>query len=170
MPEPTVQELAPIFYEYGLAVFNCHLLEECIDLLLRVIDEERHRQGLSLRPIPIDSRSTKTIGVLFTEVLAVEYFTDTERRLIQKAIQTRNLLVHAYWDKRVMQATLTPAGRAWLVDDLDKKKVQLRDADRLVTKFVNDYFAKYGETVESLSANSFNEYVNDEGPPDEVLH
>lgn len=69
-----------------------------------------------------------------------------------------------------MQAMLTPAGRAWLVDDLDKKRVQLREADRLVTKFVNSYFAKYGESVESFSANVFDEYVSDEGPPEEVLH
>ncbi len=66
---------------------------------------------------------------------------------------------------------LTPAGRAWLVDDLDKKRVQLREADRLVTKFVDSYLAKYGQTVESLSANVFDEYVSDdEVPPDEVLH
>lgn len=170
MSEPTAQELAPIFHAYGLAAYHCHLLEDGLGLLLSVIDEERRRQGLPPRPTPVDPRSPKTIGVLFTEILAVEYLTDAERRWIQKATQVRNLLIHSYWDKRKMQAMLTPEGRAWLVDDLDKKRVQLREADRLITKFVNSYLAKYSESVESLSANVFDEYVSDEGPPEEVLH
>lgn len=65
---------------------------------------------------------------------------------------------------------LTPAGRAWLVDDLDKKRLQIREADRLITKFVDSYLAKYGKSVDSLSAHVFDEYVNDDGPPDDVLH
>lgn len=51
MPEPTAQELAPIFHAYGLAVYNCHLLEDGLGLLLSVIDEERRRQGLPRGPL-----------------------------------------------------------------------------------------------------------------------
>lgn len=170
MPEPTSRELAPIFSTYGHAVYTCHLLEEGLALLLSVIDEERRRQKLPPRPIPMDPRSPKTIGVLFSEVRAVEYLTDPEIRQIQSATRVRNLLIHSYWGERTMQATLTPAGRAWIVEDLEKKRIQLRDADRLVTKFVNSYLAKYSVSVESLSAHVFEEYVSDDGPPDEVLH
>ncbi|MEK6245217.1 MAG: hypothetical protein AABM33_12060 [Pseudomonadota bacterium] len=170
MPDPTAEEMAPIFRAYGHAVYTCHLLEDALGLLLSVIDEERRRQNLPPRPSPIDPRSQKTIGVLFAEVRAIEYLTAPEIKQIQDAARVRNLLIHSYWDERKLQAMLTPTGRAWIVEDLEKKRIQLRDADRLVTKFVNSYLARYGVSVESLSAHVFDEYVPDDGPPDAVLH
>ena len=170
MAEPTPQELAPVFHAYGHAVFNCHILENGLALLLSVIDHERRRQNLPPRVQVADPRLPKTIGALFAEIRAVEYLTDAEQRKIQKAATVRNLLIHAYWDKRTMQAILTPRGRTWLVDDLDKKRIQLREADALVTKFINGYLTKYNVSVESLSAPKLDEYVNDEGPPEDVLH
>jgi len=170
MPDPTAEEMAPIFQTYGHAAYTCHLLEHGLALLLSVIDHERRRQNLPPRPSPIDPRSPKTIGVLFAEVRTVEYLTHPEIKQIQDATRLRNLLIHSYWSPRTMQAMLTPTGRAWVVEDLKKKRLQLREADRLVTKFVDSYLAKYGETVESLAAPLFEEYVSDDGPPDEVLH
>jgi hypothetical protein len=169
-PEPTSQELAPIFHAYGHAVFNCHLLEDGLGLLLSVIDDERRRQNLPPRPKASDPRLPNTIGALFADLKVVEYLTEAEQRKIQKAATVRRLLIHAYWDKRTMQAILTPRGRAWLVDDLDKKRIQLREADKLVSKFINSYLAKYNVSVESLSAHKLDEYVNDKGPPEDVLH
>ncbi len=170
MSGPNTTELAPIFHSYGLAVYTCHLLENCLALLLGVIDDERKRQGLPPRTSPVDPRMPKTIGALFAEVRAVEYITVPEKRQIQEAARIRNLLIHSYWSPHKLQAFLTPAGRAWLVDDIDKKSDQIRDADRLVTKFVDSYLARYGKSVESLSASVFDEYVPDDAPPDEVLH
>lgn len=170
MPDPIADETAPIFRAYGHAVYTCHLLEDALGLLLSVIDEERRRQNLPPRLSPSDPRLPKTIGVLFAEVRSVEYLTAPEIRQIQDAARVRNLLIHSYWGNRKMQAMLTPTGRAWVIEDLEKKRIQLRDADRLVTKFVNSYLARYGDSVESLSAHVFDEYVSDDGPPDVVLH
>ena len=46
----------------------------------------------------------------------------------------------------------------------------VREADRVITQYVDAYLAEHGLTVESIAAPMFAEYEPNPGPPDSVLH
>lgn len=167
--------IAPVFEAFGAAVFEAQLLEHGLGLLLKVIDHERQKEGLPPGKVDFDRPGApKTIGKLFQEVRAVEYLTDAERKSIEKGVKMRNFLIHAYWasDGSRVKAMLTARGREWLVEDLDRIRETCRKADRLVSKFVDQYLAKYGTSIGALSEPLWQQFETDvnEEPPDDVLH
>lgn len=167
-----VAAAAPIFWAYGLAVYHAQLIENGLQLLLSVIVHERKKEGLSESDLSIDnSQNVKTLGKLFKDALQHKYFTKEAERKVWKAIDTRNLLVHAYWRKeKNIKALLTPKGREWLVSNLFKLKEQCREADRIITALVDQYLSRYGTSIEALSPPISEIWQSDEEPPDHILH
>lgn len=169
MSEPSRSELAPVLASYGNAVFTCTLLESGLRLLLAVAADARKRQGVPdpLGKLKLDK--PRMLGDLFPLALQYEAFSENERLQVWDAIHLRNLLVHNYWTPQSTPAFLTPRGRAWLIADLEAKRAQIRDADRLISGYVNSYLAEHGVSIESLSAPAFAEYEPNPGPPSSVL-
>jgi hypothetical protein len=169
MSEPSQSELATVLASYGNAVFACTLLESGLRLLLGVAADARKRQGV---PDPLDtakSGKAKMLGELFPLALQYEAFTEQERKQVWDAIRLRNLLIHNYWTAQSTLAFRTEQGREWLVEDLEIKRVQIRDADRIISHYVDSYLAEHGVSIESLSAPAFAEYEPNAGPPNSVL-
>lgn len=170
MSEPSRAELGPILASYGNAVLTCGLLESGLRLLLAVASDTRKRQNV---PDVLEQRvheKAKMLGDLFPIAMQYEAFSDAERKQIWDAIRLRNLLVHNYWTPKALQGFLTPAGREWLVSDLESKRDQIREADRVITRYVDAYLVEHGLTVESIAMPMFAEYEPNPGPPDSVLH
>lgn len=177
MSEPTIDEIsatsAPIFWAYGLAVYHAQLIENGVQLLLLVIAYERKKEGLSVSDLSIDNprHIENTLGKLFNKARKHGCFTKEDERKVRKAINTRNLLVHAYWRKKKhIKAISTPKGREWLVSNLLKLKEQCREADRIITALIDQYLSLYGTSIEALSPPIPEIWQSDEEPPDHVLH
>ena len=170
MPDSNRSALAPVLASYGNAVFTCGLLESGLRLLLAVASDARRRQNI---PELVDQKAhekAKMLGDLFPLAMQYEAFSDAHREQIWAAIRLRNLLVHNYWTPKAVQGFLTPAGREWLVADLESKRHQVREADRIITAYIDAYLSEHGLTVESIAAPMFAEYEPNPGPPDSVLH
>jgi hypothetical protein len=136
-----------------------------------VVSNERKKEGLSQLNAELDNpKSNKTLGPLFNEALKVEYITEPEKKIIWSAIRDRNILVHSYWDAKHTLASLTPEGREWLISDLLQRKEHCRKADDIISSLIDQYLAKYGTSIDSISTPVFEQWVNDVEPPDEVIH
>jgi len=171
MTEPALEESEPLFWAFGHAVYAAQLLERGVLLLLVVVESEKEKSGLPQTSVGLDDpKSHKTLGTLFNEVLEVEYITEAEKKIIWKAINNRNILVHSYWGKKQTLASLTAPGRKWLVSDLLRRKEQCRKADEIISSCIDRYLSKYGTSIDALSTPLFEQWQNDEEPPDEVLH
>jgi hypothetical protein len=167
--ETVKKQITPIMYAYGLAVFEGQNLEHGLGHLLRIIDHERKKEGLEPLNADIDDPySYKTIGQLFNKVKAVECLSQKEINIIKRGIKDRNLLVHSYWLEKNVEAILTPAGRRRILKDLDYRRESCRQADRLVTKFIDAYLAKYGTSISALAQSL--EWINDEAPFHKNIH
>lgn len=170
MGAPKKEELTPIMAAFGRAVFEGQNLEHGLNLLLKVIDEERVKEGLKPINADIDDpQSPVMIGGLFGRVKNVESLTKSEIEVIKSGMKCRNYLVHVYWkEEHNVAAMLSPEGRQWLINDLDEKRKICRQADRLVSKFIDQYLSKYGTSVSMLAEKL--PYVNDEETVGKKMH
>jgi len=174
MSKPTIDEIAdaaaPIMWAYGLAVYHAQMFEGGARRLLSVSICERKKERLSATDVSIDNlQNDKRLRRVFQNALKLEHFTEIEKRKVDKAIDTRNRLVHAYWDEKHIKAALTPKGREWLVSDLLKLKEQFREADRIMTSLIDQYLSQYGTSLDAFSPPISEIWQSDEEPPDDVL-
>jgi hypothetical protein len=169
MPEPTRAELAPVLGAYGNAVFTCTLLESGLRLLLAVASHALKSRG---EPNPVDpakSEKARMLGDLFPLALQYTPFSEPERKQVWAAIRLRNLLIHNYWTPETTFVLLKPKGRDWVAADLEAKREQIRDADRIISGYVNKYLSEHGLSIESITAPTFAEYEPNPGPPESLL-
>lgn len=170
MPEFAHSDIAPVYEALGAAVFETQHLERGLYLLLKLTGE-KSRQGNPAIPPPLDSADApQTIGKLFREVRIREYLTDAEKSAVKGGVRERNALIHAYWTDKRTRALLTPAGRAWLVNDLNRIREVCRKAGRIVDSIIDRYLKEYGESLHSLSTALWESWQPGEDPPPDVLH
>jgi hypothetical protein len=156
---------------FGAAVFEGQNLEHGLGLLLRIIDSERRKAGLKPLNADLDDPRTKeTIGRLFRKAKDVESFSPEDLQFIKSGIEDRNYLVHSYWHDDRVTSMLTAAGRKRLVKDLDARRESCRRADRLVSRYINSYLARYGTTVKGLASQWLQRWVPDDAVVDPPLH
>lgn len=168
---PTKAEMTPVMTAFGAAVFEGQNLEHGLSLLLRIIDSERHKAGLKPLNADLDDpRSKETIGRLFRKAKDVESFSPEDLQLIQSGIEDRNYLVHSYWLDDRVTSMLTAAGRKRLIKDLDARRESCRRADRLVSRYINAYLARYGTTVKGLASEWLQQWVPNDAAVDPSLH
>ena len=175
MGNPTEAEIGPIHKAYGSAMFTAQLFEHGLALLLQVISEERKRQGLEPRRVPIDdARRFTTIGIAFKQLKSVQSFSHDEYSVVDAGIKARNLLVHAYWNESRSFALQTPAGRQWLVQDLNAQQRICSQADSVVASYIASYIDKhlhqFGQSFESIAAALLAQHENGNEPPADVFH
>jgi len=171
MGKPDSKETEPLFWAYGHAVYAAQLLERGMRLLLEIIRKEREKSGVENTGLQLeDIDSIKMLGILFKSVKEVEHITNSEEKIIYKAIKCRNILVHSYWSERQISATLTPEGRKWLIDDLMRRKEDCRKAEDIISSLIDRYLSIHGTTIEALAIPLYEKWQNDELPPDDVIH
>jgi hypothetical protein len=163
------KEITPIMAAFGLAVFEGQNFEHGLGHLLWIIDEELKKEGR--KPLNDDIDKIRiTSGQLFRRVKKVEVLSDKEIEVIQRGIDDRNYLVHHYWKNENMLATATPDGRKKILEDLDDRRENCRQARRLVGKLIDAYLVKYGTSISALSSPFVEQWINDEQTFNDKLH
>lgn len=167
MAEPRREELAPMFAEFGVTVYQAQLLEEALRLLL-LIGREYAKTQIPNEAIryPVSPDVKKTLGKLFDEVTKIELIAVKDQKLVWAAIRVRNLLVHGYWDKDRTLRTLTPEGRRAVVEELKKIWRVLRDATAIVHKLNDGYLAANGANIQRFMDQASGLYVSNDELPD----
>lgn len=170
MSEFIYSDIAPAYEALGAATFEAQHLENGLYLLLRLIDEIQS-QGKPANPPSLDSPDApQTIGQLFREVRMRKYLTNAEKSAIQDGVRERNALIHAYWGEKRTLALMTPAGRSWIVKDLNRIREVCRKAGRIVDSIIDRYLKEYGASLQSLSNPLWESWQSGEEPPPDVLH
>lgn len=170
MSEFQHNDIKPVYEALGAAVFEAQHLERGLTLLLALMDEKLN-QGKPRNPAPLDSpEAPKTIGRLFHEVRMRKYLTDAVKKAIHLGVRERNGLIHAYWDEKRTLALMTPAGRAWIVKDLDRIREVCRKAGRSVDLIIDNYLKDYGASLHDLSNQLWESWELGNEPPPDVLH
>jgi hypothetical protein len=170
MTEIAYADTIPVYVELGAALFEAQHLEAGLSLLLKVMDEKSKR-GRGAVAAPLDSPDApQTIGQLFREVRLRKYLTDAERTSIQAGVKERNFLIHGYWDEKHTLALTKPAGRAWLVKDLDRIREVCRRAGRIVDSIIDRYLKESGTSLHELSRPLWESWEPGIEPPPDVLH
>jgi hypothetical protein len=170
MTEFQQSDITPVFEALGAAVFEAQHLERGLFLLITLMDE-KSGQGKSRDPAPLDRpEAPKTIGLLFREVRMRKYLIDAEKKAISDGVRERNGLIHSYWNGKRTPALMTPAGRAWLVNDLDRIRGVCYKAGRIVDSIVDRYLKDYGASLDGLSSQLLEIWEPGSTPPPEVLH
>jgi hypothetical protein len=170
MSEFQYHDIAPVYTALGAAVFEAQHLEAGLSLLLTLLDE-RSTHGKQTNSAPLDSpEAPKTIGLLFREVRMKKYLTPAEKRMIQAGVKERNGLIHAYWGKQRSPALATPAGRAWIIDDLNRIATICRNAGRIVDSIIDRYLKDCGTSLHDLSNPLWETWESGNEPPPEVFH
>lgn len=170
MSEFPQTDITPVYGALGAALFEAQHLEKGLSLLLLLIDEKA-AQGKSRNPSPLDSpEAPKTIGVLFREVRMRKYLTDIEKKVIQNGVRERNGLIHAYWSEKRIPALMTPAGRAWIIKDLNGIREICHKAGRIVDSIIDHYLKDYNTNLNNLSNPLWESWGSGNEPPPDVLH
>lgn len=170
MAEIQQSDITPVYEALGAAVFEAQHLERALSLLLALMDE-KSAQVKPRDSAPLDSPDApKTIGVLFREVRMRKYLTEAERKAIKDGVRERNGLIHAYWGEKRTLALMTPAGRVWLVNDLDRIRDVCRKAGRIVDSIIGRYLKDYGSSLDHLSRPLLESWESGSEPPPDVLH
>jgi hypothetical protein len=99
-----------------------------------------------------------------------KYLTSFEKAAIQGGVRERNALIHAYWGEKRAPALMTPAGRSWIVKDLDRIREVCRKAGRIVDSIIDRYLKEHGADLHSLSNPLWESWQSGEEPPPDVLH
>ena len=160
--------IAPVYEVFGQAVFQAQLLEEALELLIRMLDANGSK-GSAKFAIDVPD-APKTIGVLFREVRLRKYLTKMQRGIIQTGVRERNFLIHAYWQNQRSLALRTTAGRRWLVKDLRRIDKACREASRIVDSIADEYLRGHGTSYEQLAEPLWQIWESSSEPPLEVLH
>lgn len=122
----------------------------------------------AIREIGTDE-AQRTLGDLFKATQKKEYFTEAERKKINKAIKERNFLIHSYWNKRIEYA-VKPEGREWLIHNLDELRDLIRSSTAIVNSLIDHYLEQYGVNVQYFADKTTEVWKSDSEPPTELLH
>lgn len=171
MAEPTKQEIAPMFEAYGAACYEAQHLERSLRLLLFLVQKHtKNNVSRNLVSCTLESEETlRTLGELFKAAQEKEYFTDAERKKINKTIKERNFIVHSYWDKRI-QLALKPEGRIWIVSNLNELRELFRSATAIINSLIDKYLTEYGVSVKYFAEKTTEIWESESKPPSSLLH
>ena len=163
------QDLLPVFWALGTALFEAQHLESGLCVLLALLNR-KHVLSAPAGISPLDdAESRKTLGELFADVRRRKYLSPKQKGAVQDAIDARNALIHAYWSAEKIQAMLTPAGRKWVFKDLRRIQALCRRAGKIVDVLINQYLKAFDTSLEALSDPMREQWQSGIEPPPEVL-
>lgn len=163
------EDLLPVFWALGTALFEAQHLESGLCLLLALLDR-KHLLSTPASVSPLDDPEAKrTLGELFTDVRRRKYLSPKQKGAVQDAIDARNALIHAYWSAEKIQAMLTPAGREWVFKDLRRIQALCKRAGKIVDVLINQYLKAFDTSLEALSNPMREQWQSGIEPPPEVL-
>jgi hypothetical protein len=170
MPQPTSEDLNPVFRAYGEACFMAQTLEGALRMLLvHATGFEKGRMSMDIVRFVESETARDTLRRLFDKAKEKEYFTSAEHKKINRAIELRNFLVHGYWDKHALLLSKRD-GRQWITEDLEDARDSLHEANGIVTSLCDKYLAEHGLSMESVKRMANSTWEGASEPPNELLH
>ncbi|MCZ6560728.1 MAG: hypothetical protein O6931_07550 [Gammaproteobacteria bacterium] len=144
------RELEKVFAEFGATIHAAQCLEYALGLLMALLTkyEDAKFEGRPDKSLSA-ALSSQTLGELFRSVRKQEFFTSAERKKVHKAIKQRNQLVHSYLVDKA-EFFLGARSRAKLVEDLQKRRSNLREANAIIDGMLDRYLQEHGTSIEEL--------------------
>lgn len=132
-------------FEYlGRALYVCQLLELNLAHIIKDLHILKGKiQGNDLLEYLqeleriLDSRLKRTLGKLFDEIRKLDKLDDEGERLLKKAMEKRNEIVHHFFYEHWV-SMIVPVGRDVMLDDLKKSIGIIRAAYELSQKIHNE--------------------------------
>jgi len=162
-------ELKRVFAEFGATIHAAQCLEYALGLLMALLAKYEDAKFAGRPDESLSAAlSSQTLGELFRTVRKKEFFTSAERKSVHKAIKQRNQLVHTYLVDKA-EFFLGTGGRAKLMEDLEKKRTNIRKANAIIDTMIDRYLQEHGTSIEDLH-NFWEPLVrSDEELPDDFM-
>ncbi len=145
------QDMSQLFEAYGKACYNAQNLEQSFRFLLalnelknaEVKDKEKAFEKVEFET------ALFTLNKIFRKAQEKEYFSKKQIRMLIKANQLRNYIMHEFWSKNISDVT-TPDGRLRIKAELEEHARKLRVADKIIVERIDNYLIEHGLTTEIL--------------------
>ena len=147
-------ETTPVFEAYGKACYQCQNLESSFRFLLVFNASKSANDVISKSAIEsVETQAAQlTLNKIFRLAQEKEHFTKKEIYILIKANQTRNYVIHNYWNENNVDKIITPTGRLSLKLDLERIASELWDANQIIVRLIDNYLIEAGLTTEILKA------------------
>lgn len=171
MPTPSdnVSELlAPVFLEFGKAVYICQCFESSLCLLLSMMAHESAQGEDGAFQAAWDFHSKKTLGHLLKSLRERIEVPEELDGYLSVGVDKRNEIVHGFLTKNVARLA-DPKGRLEVERELITLKQEVKRRDIVVNGLLDGLLKKYGLSNEILKRNADRlwDYLNPEGPSGE---
>jgi hypothetical protein len=163
------EDMLPVFWALGTALFQAQHLESGLGLLIALLNRKRVLSSPANATPLDDASSKKTLGEMFNDVRKRKYFTPAQKTTVHDAIDARNALIHAYWSAEKIQAMVTPAGRDWVFEDLRRIEALCNKAGQLVDGLIDQYLKQFDLSLGDISNPMWQQWQSGVEPPSELL-
>ncbi len=145
------KDLSPLFEAYGKACYTGQNLEQSFRFLL-ALNELKNAKGKNkekaFEKVEFET-ALFTLNKIFRKAQEKEYFSGEQIKMLIRANQLRNYIIHEYWSKNISDVTI-PDGRLRIKTELEKYARTLRAADKIIVEKIDNYLIEHGLTTEIL--------------------
>jgi hypothetical protein len=161
----TADFMAPVFLEFGKAVYICQCFEASLCLLLSLIAHDASSGEEGAFRAAWDFHSTKTLGSLLKSLRERIEVPEDVDDFLRVGISKRNELVHGFLTQNAMRLA-DPKERLNIERELAALKMEVKDRDALVNQLLDTLLRKYGTSNAALRENADRlwEYFNPQDP------
>lgn len=161
----TSKLMAPIFIEFGKAVFICQSFESSLCLLLSFMEHETSKDQEGAFQASWDFHSKKTLGTLLKSLRERIEIPKNLDEFLGEGVDKRNELVHGFLTRNVGRLA-DSKGRLEIEQELVVLKREVKRRDVAVNRLLDALFKKYGTSNKQLKlhADRIWESLNPEAP------
>ena len=113
------KDMSPLFEAYGKACYNGQNLEQSFRFLL-TLNELKNTKGKdkdkAFEKVELET-ALLTLNKIFRKAQEKEYFSGEQIKMLIRANQLRNYIIHEYWSKNISDV-MTPDGRLRIKTEL----------------------------------------------------
>ena len=165
-PDEKLNEaLAPIYLEFGKAVYICQCFESSLCFLLSQMAHEIAEGESGAFQASWDFHSKKTLGQLLKALRERIEVPDELDEYLGVGVDKRNEIVHGFLTKNAARL-YEPKGRLDVERELVQLKLEVKRRDVVVNKLLDALLKKYGLSNKLLKQNADRlwEHLNPEEP------
>ena len=145
------KDMSPLFEAYGKACYNGQNLEQSFRFLL-TLNELKNTKGKdkdkAFEKVELET-ALLTLNKIFRKAQEKEYFSGEQIKMLIRANQLRNYIIHEYWSKNISDV-MTPDGRLRIKTELEEYARTLKAADKIIVERIDNYLIEHGLTTEIL--------------------
>jgi hypothetical protein len=165
----TLEFMAPIFLEFGKAVYSCQCFESSLCFLLALMAHESSKGDDGAFLASWDFHSKKTLGALLKSLRERIEVPEELDGFLGEGVEKRNEVVHGFLTRNATRLA-DPKGRLEIEQELVVLKREIKRRDVVVNKLIDTLLKKYGTSNEQLKRNADRlwDHLNPEAPSSDV--